>query len=165
MKKVFKKINFSAIAGGLAGGAAAAVIESVIPDDLMKSDDGSTDASDYIKIGIMAVGGSVISSMSKNNLVQGLGNGMLGLAGANLYDKIMAPKDEWLTTADGVRYRIVNGKKIDENGNVIEGIGRIRRRIHGLGMLPSQLAVGNLPSQNAVGSARWINRKKVSNVK
>lgn len=149
MKKVFKKINFSAIAGGLAGGAAAAVIESVIPDDLMKSDDGSTDASDYIKIGIMAVGGSVISSMSKNNLVQGVGNGMLGLAGANLYDKIMAPKDDTETK--------INAKE--------EGIGRIRRRIHGLGMLPSQLAVGNLPSQNAVGSARWINRKKVSNVK
>lgn len=151
MKKVFKKINFSAIAGGLAGGAAAAVIESVIPDDLMKSDDGSTDASDYIKIGIMAVGGSVISSMSKNNLVQGVGNGMLGLAGANLYDKIMAPKDDTTTKT--------------KNGENLEGIGRIRRRIHGLGMLPSQLAVGNLPSQNAVGSARWINRKKVSNVK
>ncbi|MBE6312233.1 MAG: hypothetical protein E7076_03655 [Bacteroidales bacterium] len=153
MKKVFKKINFSAIAGGLAGGAAAAVIESVIPDDLMKSDDGSTDASDYIKIGIMAVGGSVISSMSKNNLVQGVGNGMLGLAGANLYDKIMAPKDDTTT------------KTKTDTTTKLEGIGRIRRRIHGLGMLPSQLAVGNLPSQNAVGSARWINRKKVSNVK
>ena len=145
MSKIFKKINFSAIAGGLAGGAAASLIETMIPDDFLSGDNKDSQTGDYVKIAIMAVGGSVISSMSKNNLIQGVGNGMLGLAGANLYDLVMSGSAKETKT---------------ETETTTTGIGRIRR----IGMLPSQNAVGNLPSQNAVGSAKWIKDKKNQNV-
>ena len=153
MSKIFKKINFSAIAGGLAGGAAASLIETMIPDDLLAGDNKDSKDSktgEYVKIGIMAIGGSVISSMTKNNLIQGVGNGMLGLAGANLYDLVMSSD----TT------------KPEETPIKTEGIGRLRR-LRGIGMLPSQNAVGMLPGQNAVngvGSAYWIKDKKNQNV-
>lgn len=150
MSKIFKKINFSAIAGGLAGGAAASLIETMIPDDFLSGDNKDKKTGDYVKIAIMAVGGSVISSMSKNNLIQSVGNGMLGLAGANLYDLVMsgAKSDQTKTETE------------TETEKTPSGIGRIRR----IGLLPSQTAVGNLPSQSAVGSAKWIKDKKNQNV-
>ena len=120
MKKVFSKINFGELAGNMAGGVVASMADEYIPDILKDEAGNGTDANDYLKIGIMAIGGALISSMSKNSIVRGTGTGMVAFAGANLYDKLTADK----TTVTGIRR-----------------IGLLPSQ-KAVGLLPSQNAVG-----------------------
>lgn len=64
--------------GGIAGGFASSYVE----DFLSKED--STSEKNYTPVIVEAVAGSAISAFVKNDLIKGVGNGMVGVAGYNL---------------------------------------------------------------------------------
>lgn len=105
------KINFSEILGAVLGGAAANVVEGVLPN--------STDANGYTAIAIEAVGGAAINALTRNTVIKGVGSGMLGVAGYKLAEKMTS---ETTTPATS-------------------GVGRIYRRRPKVGLLPSQDAI------------------------
>ena len=83
------KINFMSIAGGIAGGAVAKVVSK-----FTESDDKKDGEVDFMTVGIQAVAGSVISAFSKNDLLKGIGNGMIGVAGYKLATDLKLGEDE-----------------------------------------------------------------------
>lgn len=111
------KFNFMSILGGLGGGVASKFIES-----FTKSDNTTEGETDWVTIGVDAVGGAALSAFSKNDLLKGLGAGMVGVAG----------------------YKLGESFGIGESDSTTS-------KTSGVGLLPSQNAVGLLPSQNAVG--------------
>ena len=73
------KINFMSVAGGVAGGAIAKFVSKFTDSEDKK--DGEVD---FLTVAVQAVGGAVISAFSKNDLLKGIGNGMIGVAGYKL---------------------------------------------------------------------------------
>lgn len=75
------KFNFMSTLGGLAGGYATTFVEDWLKDDT------STETS-YTPEIVEAVAGSAISAFVKNDLLKGVGAGMVGVAGYNLGKKL-----------------------------------------------------------------------------
>lgn len=71
------KFNFMSTIGGIAGGYASTFVEDWLKDDT------STEPS-YTPVIVEAVAGSAISAFVKNDLVKGIGSGMVGVAGYTL---------------------------------------------------------------------------------
>lgn len=108
--------------GGLAGGFASSYVEDFLEKE------NSTEKS-YTPIIVEAVAGSAISAFVKQDLIKGVGNGMVGVAGYNLA-KMVSASSEAKTS----------------------GLGRLRLRRHRIGeLLPSQSAVGQTAQTNNVG--------------
>lgn len=77
------KFNFMSTLGGLAGGYASTFVE-----DWLKSDSATESETSYTTEIVEAVAGSAISAFVKNDLVKGIGSGMVGVAGYNLGKKL-----------------------------------------------------------------------------
>lgn len=83
------KINFMSVAGGVAGGAVAKVVEG-----FTKKDDLGAGETDYLTIGVQAVAGALVSAFSKNDLLKGIGSGMIGVAGYKLGESFGIGEEE-----------------------------------------------------------------------
>lgn len=114
------KFNITSMLGGIAGGFASSYVE-----DFLRKEN-STEKS-YTPIIVEAVAGSAISAFVKQDLIKGVGNGMVGVAGYNLAKMVSESSSEAKTS----------------------GLGRLRR--HRIGeLLPSQSAVGQTAQTNNV---------------
>lgn len=113
------KFNITSMLGGIAGGFASSYVE----DFLGKENSGEKS---YTPIIVEAVAGSAISAFVKQDLIKGVGNGMVGVAGYNLAKMVS-----------------------DSSDAKTSGLGRLRR--HRIGeLLPSQSAVGQTAQTNNV---------------
>ena len=120
----FKSKNFSITntAGALVGGAGGGAILSVIPVN-----------NTYVKAGILAVGGAALSTFVGGDLVKGLGNGLIAVAGAQ------------------IAYELVGG-----GTPAASGIGQTwQPGANAVGLLPAQRAIGasNWITQRTVTTA------------
>lgn len=114
MKITKGSFNIMSTVGGLAGGVSAKFVEGFIAEHT-ESDNA------YLPVIIEAVTGSAISAFSKNDILKGIGAGMIGVAGYNLA-KQMSEDDTTTETA----------------------------KTSGLGWLASQNAVGYPFYQNSI---------------
>lgn len=114
MKITKGSFNIMSTVGGLAGGVSAKFVEGFIAEHT-ESDNV------YLPVIIEAVTGSAISAFSKNDILKGIGAGMIGVAGYNLA-KQMSEDDTTTETA----------------------------KTSGLGWLASQNAVGYPFYQNSI---------------
>lgn len=76
MKISKKSFNAMQTVGGIVGGMAAKLVENYTAD--------STSDNNYMTIGVQAVGGALINAFVSNDLMKGVGSGMIGVAGWNL---------------------------------------------------------------------------------
>lgn len=114
------KFNITSMLGGIAGGFASSYVEDFLEKE------NSTEKS-YTPIIVEAVAGSAISAFVKQDLIKGVGNGMVGVAGYNLAKMVSESSSEAKNS----------------------GLGRLRR--HRIGeLLPSQSAVGQTAKTNNV---------------
>ncbi len=112
------KINFMSIAGGMAGGMVAKFVSKFTePSEPLK--DGEVD---YVTVGVQAVAGAAISAFSKNDLLKGIGSGLIGVAG----------------------FKLASDLKIGESEAKTSGLGLLPSQ-NAIGLLASQNAVGRLP--------------------
>lgn len=118
------KINFMNVAGGVAGGAVAKVVEG-----FTKSDTLAAGETDYLTIGVQAVVGAVVSAFGGNDLLKGIGSGMIGVAGYKLGESFGIGEDSSTTKVSGL---------LPSQAAV--------------GLLPSQAAVGRLPFRYNAGN-------------
>lgn len=72
------KFNITSVLGGIAGGFASSYVEDFL------SKDGETSDKNYTPVIVEAVAGAAISAFVKADLIKGVGNGMIGVAGYNL---------------------------------------------------------------------------------
>lgn len=111
------KINFMSIAGGVAGGMVAKFVSKLTtPSEPLK--DGEID---FMTVGVQAVAGAAISAFSKNDLLKGIGSGMIGVAG----------------------YKLATDLKIGEEEAKTSGLGLLPSQ-NAIGLLASQNAIGRL---------------------
>lgn len=91
------KINFMSVAGGVAGGAIAKFVSKFTDSEDKK--DGEVD---FMTVAVQAVGGAVISAFSKNDLLKGIGNGMIGVAGYKLATDLKLGEDTTTPATSGL---------------------------------------------------------------
>lgn len=117
------KFNITSMLGGLAGGFASSYVEDFLGKE-------NSSEKSYTPIIVEAVAGSAISAFVKQDLIKGVGNGMVGVAGYNLA-------------------KMVSDSSSSDSPSQ-SGIGRLRR--HRIGeLLPSQSAVGQTATASNVG--------------
>ena len=116
MKFNKKSFNLMKMAGAVVGGAAADLVDGSIAI----SDD--ADNNEYIKAGIFAAVGAALGVFVKGDLLGGMGDGLIGVAGYKLAHTAM-------------------NRSSSSTTNVT--------KTSGMGELPSQLAIGAaLPDEN-----------------
>lgn len=115
MKITKGSFNIMSTVGGLAGGVSAKFVEGFIAEH-------TENDSAYLPVIVEAVAGSAISAFSKNDILKGIGAGMIGVAGYNLAKQMS--EDDTTTTETA--------------------------KTSGLGWLASQNAVGYPFYQNSI---------------
>lgn len=121
MKLNAKSFNIGGIAGGIVGGVAAKYVETFF----------DADSSAYLKIGVQAVAGAAIGAFSKNSMLNGLGSGMVGVAGYNLGKELGIGEEAASNTATS-------------------GVGSYLQGQHAIGALQAKRNLSNL---SGVGAA------------